>query len=66
MAEPPRIPHGSDRALRRLFAHPEVVADLLRGFAPSAAVRRLDHNSLRPLPDDRVDFKYNRRESDAT
>ena len=66
MAQAPRIREGSDRALRRLFAHPEVVADLLRGFAPSPAVRRFDRASLRPLPDDRVDSSYNKRESDAT
>ncbi len=66
MAEAPRIPHASDRAFRRLFAHPEVVADLLGGFAPSPALRGFDRGSLRPLPDDRVDSGYHRRESDAT
>ena len=66
MAEPPRIREGSDRALRRLFSHPEVAADLLRGFVPVPALAGFDPGSLRPLPDDRVDPKLNRRQSDAT
>ncbi len=66
MAQAPRIPEGSDRALRRLFGHPEVVADLLRGFVPLAPVSSFDRNSLQPLPDNRVDFNFNKRESDRT
>ena len=66
MVQGPRIREGNDRAFRRLFAHPEVVADLLRGFAPPPVVRRFDRASLRPLPDDRVDSSYNRRASDTT
>ena len=66
MAQSPRIREGSDRAFRRLFGHPEVVADLLRGFVPEPALAGFDTDSLRPLPDDRVDFGFNKRESDAT
>ena len=60
------IPHGHDRAARRLFGHPEVVADLLRGFAPRGPIRKFDPESLSPRPDDRVDERLERRQSDLT
>lgn len=66
MEKPSRIREGSDRALRRLFGHPEVVADLLRGFVPVPALAGFDPDSLRQLLDDRVDSGLNRRQSDAT
>lgn len=60
------VAHGHDRAARRLFGHPEVVADLLRGFAPQGPIRDFRPDSLRPLPDDRVDAALRRRQSDGT
>ncbi len=66
MAQSSRIREGSDRSLRRLFGHPDIVVDLLRGFIPVPELARFDPDSLRPLPDDRVDFRFNKRESDAT
>ena len=66
MEQPSRIREGSDRAMRRLFGHPEVVADLLRGFVPVSPLAEFDPRSLRALPDDRVDFRFDKRESDGT
>ena len=60
------VPHGHDRAARRLLGHPEVVADLLRGFAPQGPIREFDSESLSPRPDDRVDERLERRQSDLT
>ena len=65
MEQPSRTREGSDRALRRLFGHPVVVADLLRGV-PVDPLAEFDPRSLRALPDDRVDFRFDKRESDAT
>ncbi len=36
------IPQAHDRAARRLFSHPQVVADLLRGLVPQGALREFD------------------------
>ena len=60
------VPHGHDRAARRLLGHPEVVADLLRGFAPRGPIREFDPESLSPRPDDRVDERLARHVSDLT
>ena len=60
------VPHGHDRAARRLFGHPEVVADLLRGFAPRGPIREFEPESLSPRPDDRVDERLERHQSDLT
>ncbi len=60
------IPQAHDRAARRLLGHPEVVADLLRGFAPEGPLREFDPDSLSPRPDDRVDEYFGRHQSDLT
>ena len=61
-----RIPHGRDRAARRLFGHPEVVADLLRGFMPEGPIREFDPDSLSQGPDDRMDERLALYQSDVT
>ncbi len=61
-----RIPQGRDRAAKRLFGHPEVVADLLRGFAPEGPLREFDPDSLHQGPDDRVDGRFALHQSDIT
>ena len=61
-----RIPHGRDRAAKRLFGHPEVLADLLRGFVPEGPLREFDPDSLSQGPDDRVDGRLALYQSDIT
>ena len=61
-----RIPHGHDRAARRLFGHPQVVADLLRGFAPEGSLREFERTSLAKGADDRVDGRLALYQSDIT
>ncbi len=61
-----RIPHARDRAARRLFGHPQVVADLLRGFVPEDPLWGFDPGSLIQGPDDRVDGQLARYQSDIT
>ena len=60
------LPQARDRAARRLLSHPQVAADLLRGFAPEGPLRDFDPGSLRQLPDDRVDGRLGRHQSDLT
>ena len=42
------------------------MADLLRGFVPEGPVREFDSDSLNAGPDDRVDGRLDRRQSDVT
>ena len=39
-----------DQGYKRLFSHPEMVADLLRGFVREDWVRDLDFSSLEKFP----------------
>ncbi len=61
-----RIPHGRDRAARRLFGHAQVVADLLLGFMPEGPLRGFDPDSLNQGPDDRIDWRLALHQSDVT
>ncbi len=61
-----RIPQGRDRAAKRLFGHPQVVADLLRGFVSEGPLQGFDPDDLHRGPDDRVDEKLALYQSDVT
>ncbi|HEX4966821.1 MAG TPA: Rpn family recombination-promoting nuclease/putative transposase [Thermoanaerobaculia bacterium] len=55
-----------DHGYRRLFSHPEMVADLLRGFVREAWVHELDFSTLERVPDTYTTRKLrSRRESDV-
>lgn len=54
-----------DRGYKRLFSHPEMVADLLRDFVHEDWVRDLDFSTLEMVPGSYVTRKLRRRESDV-
>ncbi|HEX3554184.1 MAG TPA: Rpn family recombination-promoting nuclease/putative transposase [Thermoanaerobaculia bacterium] len=55
-----------DHGYKRLFSHPEMVADLLRGFVQEDWVRDLDFSTLERVPNTFVTRKLrSRRESDV-
>lgn len=53
-----------DRGYRRLFQHPEMVEDLLRGFVHEPWIDDLDFTSLKHLPEIHISDKLHRRETD--
>ena len=61
-ANPP--PPGSDPVYKRLYAFPEMVADLLRSLFPDDALGA-DYDSLRRLPAEYVADDYRQRRGDA-
>ena len=61
-ADPP--PPGSDPVYKRLYAFPEMVADLLRSLFPDDALGA-DYDSLRRLPTEYVADDYRQRRGDA-
>jgi len=54
-----------DNGYKRLFSHPEMVADLLRGFVREEWVRRLDFSTLERVSGSYVTPKLGSRESDV-
>ena len=54
-----------DQGYKRLFSHPEMVADLLRGFVREDWVRDLDFSSLEKFPGSFVTPDLGNRESDV-
>jgi len=54
-----------DASYKRLFSHPEMVADLLRGFVGEAWVRELDLASLERVHASFVTDDFRHRESDV-
>ena len=61
-ANPP--PPGSDPVYKRLYAFPEMVADLLRSLFPDDALGA-DYETLRRLPTEYVADDYRQRRGDA-
>ena len=57
-------PPGSDPVYKRLYAFPEMVADLLRSLFPDDALGA-DYDSLRRLPAEYVADDYRQRRGDA-
>ena len=57
-------PPGSDPVYKRLYAFPEMVADLLRSLFPDDALGA-DYDSLRRLPTEYVADDYRQRRGDA-
>ena len=57
-------PPGSDPVYKRLYAFPEMVADLLRSLFPDDALGA-DYGSLRKLPAEYVADDYRQRRGDA-
>ncbi|MBF0179969.1 MAG: Rpn family recombination-promoting nuclease/putative transposase [Magnetococcales bacterium] len=57
--------HASDSLYHRLFAHPEMVADLLRGFLDPAMLAELDLDHLRRHNTKFTSRKGERRRSDV-
>ena len=66
MSKRASIREGHDRAARRLFSHPRVIADLLLGFMPRELLGKIDPGSLRRLSDERVNGRLNRLQGDLT
>jgi predicted transposase/invertase (TIGR01784 family) len=54
-----------DRGYKLLFSHPEMVADLLRGFVREDWVRDLDFSTLEKVPGSYVTPELSHRESDV-
>lgn len=54
-----------DTGYRMLFSHPEMVADLLRGFVREDWVGQLDFSTLERVPATFVSDKRHKRESDV-
>lgn len=54
-----------DSAFKRWFDHKRMVEDLLRGFAPAAAVEALDFATLEQLPAEYADDDLSRSRADA-
>jgi predicted transposase/invertase (TIGR01784 family) len=54
-----------DNGYKRLFSHPEMVADLLRGFVPEDWVRDLDFSTLERISGSYVTPELRGRESDV-
>src|SRR5206468_7608638 len=54
-----------DRGYKRLFSHPEMIADLLRDFVHEDWVRDLDFSTLEMVPGSYVTRRLRRRESDV-
>ena len=63
MADGPREVH--DSGFKLLFEHPEMVRDLLRGFAPADIVGDFDFDSLEQLSPDYVDDKLRQSRGDC-
>ena len=64
MADAMEIREGHDRAAKRLFAHANVVADLLVGFLPQGMLPEFDRRSLRRFPEERVGSRLALRRTD--
>jgi hypothetical protein len=56
-------PH--DRGYKRLFSHPEMIRDLLRGFVDEPWVGEVDFDGLEPYPSDFVDDRLRGRQGDV-
>ena len=54
-----------DNGYKMLFSHPEMVADLLRGFVREDWVAELDFSTLEKVPASFVGKKMRKRESDV-
>ena len=65
MADERSIREGHDRIAKRLFAHAEVVADLLRNFVPEGMLPDFDAGTLRRYPEERVDSGLALRRADV-
>ncbi|PRB83814.1 Rpn family recombination-promoting nuclease/putative transposase [Pseudomonas sp. MYb185] len=56
--------NGHDRSYKLLFSHPEMVADLLRGYIDQPWVEQLDFSTLSRVPDSYVSSDLREREDD--
>jgi predicted transposase YdaD len=57
--------HPHDRGYKRLFSHPEMIRDLLRGFVDEPWVGKVDFDGLEPYPSDFVDDRLRGRQGDV-
>ena len=57
MADDTQIREGHDRIAKRLFAHADVVAEMLRRFLPQGLLPEFDPATLRRFPAERVDAR---------
>ena len=64
MADEVNIREGHDRIAKRLFAHADVVADLLQSFLPEEMLPEFDLTTLRRFPAERVDSGLALRRAD--
>jgi predicted transposase YdaD len=55
---------GSDRAYKRLFSHPLIIEELLRGFVGEDWTERLDFSTLEPVHNSFVSSDLRERHSD--
>jgi hypothetical protein len=54
-----------DNGYKRLFSHPEMVEDLIRGFVREDWVKELDFSTLERVPGQYVTRRLRSRESDV-
>lgn len=61
---PPPVHNAHDHSYRLLFSHPEMVADLLRGYINQPWVEQLDFTTLSRAPDNYISSDLREREDD--
>lgn len=54
-----------DHGYKRLFSHPEMICDLLRGFVPADWIADLDFATLEKYPTEFIDDRWHNRRSDV-
>ena len=54
-----------DHGYKRLFSHPEMIRDLLRGFVPADWIAELDFTTLEKYPTEFIDDRLRNRRSDV-
>jgi predicted transposase YdaD len=54
-----------DHGYKRLFSHPEMIRDLLRGFVPADWSAELDFTTLEKYPTEFIDDRLRNRRSDV-
>lgn len=57
--------NGHDQGYKRLFSHPQTVAELMRGFLPPAWVERLDFSTLERVGNGFISDDLRERQSDV-
>ena len=64
MVDDTKVREGHDRIAKRLFAHADVVAEMLRCFLPQDLLPGFDAATLRRFPEERVDSTLALRRAD--